>query len=187
MHRLKTVLRKLCYMYICVIKNLKSTGSLKHWQVKCTLALSVMLLCAIALQTHCVNMVSIHEINLHIWALPLTVLSSTYGILNQWCNWNMQWNDVQFVPGTATYIIHEHNFHGLHSVGIYYPSLVACKSCTISLLIQVFQELNLKAYDLNVDNLDVHAVSLSYTHLLLLFPDSSQASLSLKRSLRMRL
>ena len=69
----------------------------------------------------------------------------------------------------------------------YYPSLVACKSCTISLLIQVFEELNLKAYDLNVDNLDVHAVSLSYTHLLLLFPDSSQASLSLKRSLGVRL
>ena len=34
----------------------------------------------------------------------------------------------------------------------------------ISVLIQVFQELNLKAYDLNVDNLDVHAVSLLHAH-----------------------
>ena len=49
----------------------------------------------------------------------------------------------------------------LHSVGIYYST--NCDKfdlIPISLLIQVFQELNLKAYDLNVDNLDVHAVSL---------------------------
>ena len=30
---------------------------------------------------------------------------------------------------------------------------------------QVFEELHLRAYDLNVDNLDVHAVSLKYMHL----------------------
>ena len=76
----------------------------------------------------------------------------------------------------------------LHSVGIYYSTnRDKFDLIPISLLIQVFQELNLKAYDLNVDNLDVHAVSLSYTRVSYCCFQTPLKSLSLRRGLGMRL